>query len=92
MAMRTKPYRIFATDTAALAQLAAARHCSGAELVHEALQEYLVNHRDELLTAFTAAQEALAAGDLERLGAITAAGRPAEVDAILAELPEQPEG
>jgi hypothetical protein len=88
MATRTKPYRIFEGDTTALAQLAAARNCSGAELVHEALQEYLVNHRTELLAAFRATQEALASGDLNRLGTITAPGRQAEVDAIMAEIPE----
>jgi len=75
MAMRTKPFRIFETDTNAIGQLAAARACSGAELVHAALQEYLVNHRAEFAAAFTTTQEALATGDLARFGEI-AAGAP----------------
>ena len=87
MATRTKPFRLFETDTNAIGQLAVARSCSGAELVHEALQEYLVNHRAEFEAAFTAAQEALAAGDLARWGEIAASAREAEIDAIMADLP-----
>ncbi|GAC1408047.1 MAG: hypothetical protein NVSMB52_21090 [Chloroflexota bacterium] len=87
MAMRTKPFRIFETDTNAISQLAAIRSCSGAELVHDALQEYLVNHRVQFEVAFMATQEALAAGDLGRLGEIAARAREAQVDAIMADLP-----
>ncbi len=87
MAMRTKPFRIFESDTNAIGQLAAARACSGAELVHAALQEYLVNHRTEFEAAFTATQEALASGDLARLGEVAARARQAQVDALMADLP-----
>lgn len=87
MAIRTKPFRIFETDSNAITQLAAVRACSGAELVHEALQEYLVNHRADFEAAFSATQEALAAGDLSRLGEIASRAREAQVDAIMADLP-----
>jgi hypothetical protein len=50
-------------------------------------QEYLVNHRTELSAAFAAAQEALATGDLARLGQVVAPVREAEIDAIMADLP-----
>lgn len=86
MATHTKPYRIFETDTNAVTRLAAARGCSGAELVHEALQEYLVSHRHELAAAFADVQQALASGDLGRLGDIATCGRQSQVDAIMADL------
>jgi hypothetical protein len=65
----TKPLRIFATDHAPLRLVAEMERRSPAEIVHEALNEYLRNHRDRLVPAFDGAQAAIASGDLDRLSA-----------------------
>jgi len=87
MATRSKPVRIFAADDSALEQLAQLMHRSRAEVVHEALAEYLANHRDELGRLYAETQSALASGDLERLARASAPARRAEVDAIMADIP-----
>jgi hypothetical protein len=87
MATRSKPVRIFADDDSALEVLAQLRQQSRAEVIHEALAEYLVNHRDELSRLYTETQEALAAGDIDRLARASTTARDAEVDAIMATIP-----
>jgi len=89
MATRSKPVRIFADDDSALAQLAQLMRRSRAEVVHEALAEYLANHREELGRLYEETQSALASGDLERLIRASAPARRAEVDAIMADIPAQ---
>jgi adenylate kinase len=56
-------------------------------VIHEALAEYLINHRDELSRLYTETQQALAAGDIDRLVRASTIGREAEVDAIMATIP-----
>ncbi len=87
MTTKSKPVRIFANDDAALAQLAALLNRNRAELVHEALAEYLVNHREELTRLYNETQSALAAGDLDRLARASASAREAEVDALMSDIP-----
>ena len=56
-------------------------------MIHEALAEYLINHRDELSRLYAETQQALAAGDIDRLVRASTTGREAEVDAIMATIP-----
>jgi len=55
-------------------------------VVHEALAEYLANHRDELGPLYAETQSALASGDLERLARASAPARRVEVGAIMADI------
>lgn len=87
MATKSKPVRIFADDDSALDVLAQLRRQSRAQVVHEALAEYLVNHRKELSRLYSETQQALANGDFERLVHASASARDAEVDAIMATIP-----
>jgi hypothetical protein len=87
MTTKSKPVRIFANDDSALEVLAQLRRQSRAEVIHEALAEYLVNHRDELSRLYTETQQALAAGDIDRLVRASTSGREADVDAIMATIP-----
>jgi phospholipid N-methyltransferase len=87
MAIKTKPVRIFAEDDDALEELARLLRRSRAEVVHEALVEYLTHHREELTQLYDQTQQAIAAGDLAALARASAAARQAEVDAIMADLP-----
>lgn len=87
MPTRSKPVRIFARDDAALDQLSRVLHRTRAELVHEALAEYISNHRDALARLYDETQQALASGDLERLAQVSVSAREAEVDAIMADMP-----
>ena len=87
MATKSKPVRIFAHDDSALEVLARLRQQSRAQVIHEALAEYLINHRDELSRLYAETQQALAAGDIDRLVRASTTGREAEVDAIRATIP-----
>jgi predicted transcriptional regulator len=87
MTTKSKPVRIFAADDSALEVLARLRRQSRAAVIHEALAEYLVNHREELSRLYAETQQALAAGDLDRLVRASAAARDDEVDAIMATIP-----
>lgn len=87
MVTKSKPVRIFAKDDSALEVLTQLRRQSRAEVIHEALAEYLVNHREELSQLYTETQQALASGSIDRLVRASAATRDAEVDAIVATIP-----
>ena len=87
MTTKSKPVRIFADDDNALDVLTQLRRQSRAEVIHEALAEYLVNHREELSRLYTETQQALASGDIDRLVRASTAARDAEVDAIMATIP-----
>ena len=87
MATKSKPVRIFADDDTALELLAQLRRQSRAEVFHEALAEYLGAHRDELSQLYAETQQALAAGDIERLVRASTTARDAEVDAIMTSIP-----
>jgi hypothetical protein len=63
----TRPFRILEADHAPIRLLAGVKQCSPAEVVHSALEEYFSNHREELSTVFTETQQAIEAGDVERL-------------------------
>ena len=88
MALRTKPVRIFESDHGPLRLLAELERRSPQEVFHAALAEYLVSHRDELATAFSDAQRAIASGDLDALTTQLAASAEAQADALMATLPE----
>jgi len=75
-ASKTRPVRIHDADLGSLRLIARLERRSPADVVHEALLEYLANHKDELAEIFTATQAAIAAGDLDALGEI--AGRSTE--------------
>jgi len=87
MTTKSKPVRIFANDDNALKMLAQLRRQSRAEVIHDALNEYLVAHRDELSRLYVETQRALAEGDLDQLAQASAGARRAEVDAIMATIP-----
>ena len=87
MATKSKPVRIFADDDSALEELMHLLRRSRAEIVHEALAEYLAHHRKELTQLYERTQNAIAAGDLAALARASAAVREAEVDAIMADMP-----
>lgn len=87
MATKSKPVRIFAEDDRALAELTRLLRRNRAEVVHEALAEYLAHHREELTQLYDQTQQAIAAGDLAALARASAAARQAEVDVIMADLP-----
>lgn len=87
MVTRSKPVRIFAADDSALEQIARLRRQSRAEVIHEALVEYLHAHRSELSRLYMETQQALASGDLDHLARVSATARTAEVDAIMATMP-----
>jgi hypothetical protein len=87
MATKSKPVRIFAHDDSALELLAQLRRQSRAEVIHDALAEYLVNHREELSRLYTETQQALASGDIDRLVRASTTTRDSEVDAIMATIP-----
>ncbi len=87
MATRSKPIRIFADDDSALEMLTQLRQQSRAEVIHEALAEYIANHRAELSQIYTETQQALAAGDLDGLVRALKVAQDAEIDAIMASMP-----
>lgn len=87
MATKSKPVRIFAEDDSALEELTRLLRRSRAEVVHEALAEYLVNHREELTRLYDQTQRAIASGDLAALARASTTARQAEIDAIMADLP-----
>ena len=58
------------------------------ELFHEAWLEYVRAHRDELATIFRETQEALAAGDVERLAQVSLNAIEPQIDDLVAGLPK----
>lgn len=87
MTTKSKPVCIFADDGSALAELTRLLRRNRAEVVHEALAEYLAHHREELTQLYDQTQQAIAMGDLAALARASAAARQAEVDVIMADLP-----
>lgn len=87
MATKSKPIRIFAEDDNALEELTRLLRRNRAEVVHEALAEYLAHHREELSRLYDQTQQAIAAGDLRALARASAAARESEVDAIMTDMP-----
>jgi flagellar biosynthesis/type III secretory pathway protein FliH len=86
MAVKTKPVRIFDGDRGPLRLLAELEKRSPAAVVHAALAEYFLTHRDELAATFTQAQEMIAAGNLEGLAQALAAGSDMQFKAMLADI------
>ncbi len=87
MAIKTKPLRIFEADHAPIRSIAGARGMLAAELVHTAVEEYVINHRDELARIYAETQAALAAGDLGGLARSMAAAAADQVDEMMADRP-----
>ncbi len=87
MAMKTKAVRLLESDDAVLGLLAAALRRSRNDVVHEALSEYLLNHRDEFSQFISETQKALAAADIDALARLAAPSMEREVDELVAGLP-----
>lgn len=66
---RTKPMRIFASDHEPIRLLADLRREAPADLVHSALREYMVNHRDELAVLHAETRHFIQTGDIDGLTA-----------------------
>lgn len=66
---RTKPMRIFAADHDPIRLLADLRREMPADVVHAALREYMVNHRDELAAIHAETRHFIETGDIEGLTA-----------------------
>lgn len=69
VADKTKPIRILASDHAPLRLLADVQGRTPADIVHSALAEYMLTHRDDLARVYGETQALLQAGDLEGLAA-----------------------
>lgn len=68
--MTTKTARLFATDIEKAHVLAAVRGETPQQLLHLALNEFIVNHRSELDGAFRAVQRAVLTDDRRALSEI----------------------
>jgi hypothetical protein len=87
MPAKSKPVRIFAADDSALEALAMLRRRSRAEVIHEALAEYVARHREELSSLSAETQQAIASGDIDRLARVSAARRDGDAGTIMAGTP-----
>ncbi len=68
-ATRTKPMRIFASDHDPIRLLADLSRQMPADVVHTALREYMVNHREELAALHAETRAFIEAGDIDGLAA-----------------------
>jgi hypothetical protein len=66
---RTKPMRIFASDHDPIRLLADLSRQMPADVVHTALREYMVNHREELAALHAETQAFIESGDIDGLTA-----------------------
>jgi hypothetical protein len=66
---RTRPMRILVDDVEPIRLLAGLRHSEPAQIVHEALTEYLVKHREDLSRLHAETHDFIARGDIEGLAA-----------------------
>jgi hypothetical protein len=82
-----KPVRILASDDAALTVIAGLLQRGRAEVIHAALAEYILSHREELGSLFDETKAAIAADDLDALTKRAAAGLESQIDALVADLP-----
>jgi len=65
----TKPMRILASDHEPIRLLADLRREAPADVVHTALREYMVNHRDELVAIHAETRRFIESGDIDGLAA-----------------------
>jgi hypothetical protein len=79
--------RIFADDETALGLVARLTGRGRAEVFHQAWLEYVRAHRAELASVFRETQEALAAGDVDRLARVSQAALARQIDDLAADLP-----
>ncbi len=86
MALRTKPVRVLDTDLAALKMVASVEGRQPAQVIHEALGEYLENHRSHLMEVFAKAQNATASGNLDALTELLAPSAANHADALTADI------
>jgi hypothetical protein len=61
--------RIFVTDYDPIRLLADLRREAPADIVHDALREYLLNHRDELVAIHAETRALIEAGDIDGMAA-----------------------
>ena len=66
---RTKPMRILASDHEPIRLLADLRREAPADVVHTAVREYMVNHREELATLHAETRHFIETGDIDGLAA-----------------------
>ena len=69
-ALATKALRIYEDDHAPLRLIAEVEGRGPADVVHAALEEYLITHRKALADSFSHAQRAIANGDIAGLAAV----------------------
>ena len=70
MAAKTKPMRVRESDIAPLQLLGHLERRATADILHDAVTEYLANHGQEFQRQFAAAQKALRAGDIDQLATL----------------------
>jgi hypothetical protein len=83
-ASATKALRIYEQDHTPLRLIAEVEGRGPADVVHAALEEYLVTHREVLAESFSQAQRAIASGDIAGLGAIAAGASRRRAQAAVA--------
>lgn len=66
---RTKPMRIFVADHDPIRFVADLRRAAPADVVHAALREYMVTHRDELAAIHAETRRFIETGDIDGLAA-----------------------
>jgi len=66
---RTKPMRILAADHEPIRLLADLQREAPADIVHSAVREYMVNHREHLATLHAETRRFIETGDIDGLAA-----------------------
>ena len=82
-ALATKALRIYEDDHAPLRLIAEAEGRSPADVIHAALQEYLLAHRDALAAVFSQAQQAVASGDIDALATVASGASRRRAQAVV---------
>lgn len=82
----TRPVRVHETDHATLRALTLLEGRLPAEILHEALREYVRQRGPELSNRFRAAQQAIASGDVDAVVSLLSEGAESRVRALEAEM------
>ena len=78
----TRPVRVSASDHASLRALSSLEGRVPADIVHDALREYIGRRGADLSARFDAAQRALSSGDIEAVVGVLGEGRESRVGAL----------
>jgi hypothetical protein len=82
----TRPVRVHDTDHVSLRALSLLEGRVPAEIIHEALREYVARRGAELSDRFSAAQRAFASGNIDAVEALLREGSDARVATMKQEL------